>query len=196
MMNPLHVHNVGTNKAAWKPTIDRSRPFQEREDNLQAQYPPCVQYKSKYGFVCTPIYCCSITVQSAHKQASGSTDSNDNELKIVLYISLITHPQHTNYNKTAGLSVVGRFMVLVLFYMQLRQPTPQRFPPGVIYMVFMSNNEAPQLDRTLYIAPFCPHLLARRKKKRRSVRLYSSFNVFSIATPARGPEGNIHLSIL
>ena len=102
----------------------------------------------------------------------------------------VTYPQHTNYTETAGLSVVGRFMLLVLFYMQLQQPTPQRFPPGVIYMVFMSNNEAPQLDRTLYIAPFCPHLLARRKKKRRPVRLYSSFNVFLIATPARPPEGN------
>ena len=55
-------------------------------------------------------------------------------------------------------------MLLVLFYMQLQQPTPQRFPPGVIYMVFTSNNEAPELDRTLYVAPFCPHLLARRKK--------------------------------
>ena len=65
---------------------------------------------------------------------------NINELIIVLCISVITYPQHINYTETAGLSVVGRFMVLVLFYMQLRQPTPQRFPPGVIYMVFMSNN--------------------------------------------------------
>ena len=34
MMNPLHVHNVGTNKAAWQTTVDSSRPFQEREDKL------------------------------------------------------------------------------------------------------------------------------------------------------------------
>ena len=49
--------------------------------------------------------------------ASCSIDRNENEVIVVLYTSAITYPQHTNYNKTAGLSVVGRFMVLVLFYM-------------------------------------------------------------------------------
>ena len=47
--------------------------------------------------------------------------------------------QHTNYTETAGLSVVGQFMMLVLFYVRLRQPGPQRFPLGVIYMVLISN---------------------------------------------------------
>ena len=47
---------------------------------------------------------------------------NKNELIIVLCISVITYPQHINYTETAGLSVVGRFMMLVLFYVQLRQP--------------------------------------------------------------------------
>ena len=72
--------------------------------------------------------------------ASCSIDRNENEVIIVLYTSAITYPQHTNYTETAGLSVVGQFMMLVLFYVRLRQPGPQRFPPGVIYMVFISNN--------------------------------------------------------
>ena len=64
-------------------------------------------------------------MRSAHKWASGSIDRHEYELIIVLYISLITYPQHTNYIETTGLSVVGRFMMLVLFYVQLQQPGPE-----------------------------------------------------------------------
>ena len=84
-----------------------------------------MQCKPKCAFVGTHDYCCSIAVQSAHKWASCSIDRHEYELIIVLYISLITYPQHTNYIETTGLSVVGRFMMLVLFYVQLQQPGPE-----------------------------------------------------------------------
>ena len=91
--------------------------------------------------VCTHSYLLLFNYSAVGIQyASCSIDRNENEVIIVLYTSAITYPQHTNYTETAGLSVVGQFMMLVLFYVRLRQPGPQRLPPGVIYMVLISNN--------------------------------------------------------
>ena len=63
-------------------------------------------------------------------------------------------------------------MLLVLFYMQLQQPTPQRFPPGVIYMVSIYRKLPIKQLRT-----DCPFVCSERARRQISPPFFAVLRI-------------------